>query len=176
MMTPEDIHKMVETEPTIWSGMAQERRFAAYVVSHLKVEQIKDLAQVAGFRSSEPKWSLDLSFYREAGQALELILKAVLAKQVRTKKRKKMIFSHDLIELWSEAGLADLDPEDMKRLRLFSRAVFWFGRYPTAKNSKVAQSENAALLNPPEDVSSLDWDDFDRFFNRVNEHFRSMPV
>lgn len=175
MKDAEEVHKMVGTEPAIWSRLAQERRFTAYVVTHLQVDQIKNMAREADFSSSEPGWSLEQAFYREAGQALESILKAVLAKHVCINKRPNIPMTHDLSMLWSEAGLKDLVPEDMKRLRLFSRAIIWFGRYPAAKNSKVAQAENLALREPPEDVSSLGWNDFERIFNHIKEHYQFAP-
>lgn len=155
-MRNSEVHNLIATEPQIWRRLAEERRFAAYALWHIPEAQVREMAHSADFQSSTPEWPLELSFYREAGQALELILKACLAKEVQAGTRSKMPLLHDIAELWGSAGMPRLAGEDMKRLRLFTRVGVCFGRYPVPSTYERGDRESALLRTPLEDVSSLD--------------------
>jgi len=113
--------------------------------------------------------------------ALELVLKAIL---IAKNPGAQPTFTHQLCELWQEAGLAQPSNEDQRWLRLLTESLYWLARYPAAKRTCDEEAAFAALAdlrNPavPDVVSdairkrllrAIPWDDFDRLYRRADAH------
>lgn len=165
--------ELLNSEPGIFWRLSQDRRLVAYLLWHLSDSDAQSATVATGYKASQTKPSILASAVREAGQALELILKAVILKGQRAEKSDGLQSGrtgHDLVILWSDAQLPVLTDEDQRRLLLFTRSLYWFGRYPAAISEK-AEKQEALRWNNRGDVSSLGWKDFERLYSTAENAY-----
>jgi HEPN domain-containing protein len=163
-----------------WDSSAAKARFAAYVLWRM-CDHIRhaEFAYECGHNSGDTDLGLLEAFRRECALALELIVKAVIAKKLKDRNadpgKEGVPATHDLPKLWRQANLAKLSGDDEFRLQLAKSILTWAGRYPTPKNVKAWVEENKdfdALEDPPQDKSkfvirtpvTMSWEDFDRLY------------
>jgi len=163
-----------------WKTGAAKARFAAYVLWHMyQTSRYEELARECGHQSGDAGLALLEAFSRESAVALELVVKAVIANNLRASvadsTTKSVPATHDLPKLWKEAGLPDLSREDLYRLQLVKSVLMWSGRYSTPRTVKAWERENRAfdaLEESPGDNSrfvartpiTLGWEEFDRLY------------
>lgn len=163
-----------------WDSSAAKAHFAAFALWQMrKSGQHEALAVESGHNSTEASLGLIEAFHRESAVALELVVKAVIAKQMRERSDDPAVevvpATHDVPKLWQQAGLPPQIGDDLFRLHLVKSTLMWSGRYSTPKSAKAWQEENKAfdvLENPtgkkrdftPRTPIGFDWDDFDRLY------------
>lgn len=163
-----------------WDSSAAKARIAAYVLWQMKdASRHSELAQECGHVSGDTSLGISEAFRRESALALELVVKAVIAKKLRERAADSATegipATHDLPKLWREAGLPSLSGDDLFRLQLAKSVLMWAGRYPTPRSVKAWEEETKefdALGNPPRDKTKLEfrvpitieWEDFDRLY------------
>ena len=163
-----------------WGSSAAKARLSAYVLwSTQGSSRLAELAQECGHASGDAELGMSEAFRRESAIALELVVKAVLAKRLSARgadpATEGVPATHDLPKLWRDAGLPKLSSADSYRLQLAKSVLLWAGRYPTPKSAKAWESETAefdALEDPPRDKSKIEfktpvtmgWEDFDRLY------------
>jgi hypothetical protein len=124
------------------------------------------------------------AFRRESAVALELIVKAVIAKKLRARRAdpstEGVPATHDLPKLWRDAGLPSLPDSDLYRLQLAKSVLMWAGRYATPRTAKYWEQENREF-KVLEDLRSdrsgfrfrkpigMDWEDFDRLYQIAHQ-------
>jgi hypothetical protein len=138
-----------------------------------------DLVQASGHKGGDAGLALLEAFRRESSVALELVVKAVIAKKMRNRgadpATEGVPATHDLPKLWNDAGLPALQREDRYLLQLAKQTLMWSGRYPTPRTVKAWEEETksfAALEDTPpepgrfvtEKPVALDWREFDRLY------------
>ncbi len=144
--------------PAHWSGRAANARLSAAAMWQLQDDG--DFARAVpasvGYGGT-PSIAYSEAFHREAGVALELIIKAVIAQHMTMRRAdpatESVPATHDLPALWSEAGLGKLGREDQYRLLVFRSVLTWSGRYATPRTVEAWERENEAfrVLEPPRD-------------------------
>jgi hypothetical protein len=90
------------------------------------------------------------AFRREASLSLELITKAVIAQRLQVGEDLGTITEvpviHDVPELWTDARLPELPPDDHARLIQARMYLQWAGRYPAPNKDEVGERDVADLL------------------------------
>ena len=163
-----------------WDSSAAKARFAAYVLWHMQdVSRHVELARECGHTSGDSGLAISEAFRRESAIALELVVKAVIAKNLRTRAADPATEgvppTHDLPKLWRKASLPALSGDDAFRLQLVKSVLLWAGRYPTPRNVKAWEDESRefdALESPSRDKArfqfrtpiTIGWEDFDRLY------------
>lgn len=100
--------------------------------------------------------ALHEGFCREAGVALELIIKAMIAQHIEAKRNTtaRPPDSHELLDLWSQAKLPSITKGQKLTLLEFGRVLKWAGRYPAPlkdeEYDRYASQEEALLEMPSE--------------------------
>jgi hypothetical protein len=128
------------------------------------------------------------SFRREAALALELVTKAVIAQRMELGLSPSHIVrvrpTHDLPELWKDAGLPELSREDQHRLMIATSILYWSGRYAAPKTDDVYDKERERekgfenVVGKLGDLQiyqarSFNWEDFDRIYTIAwNEYWQ----
>jgi hypothetical protein len=182
---PISIHEMRRRAPLHFSAKADNARFAAYVLWTMDPEARRRCAEQIGYDGL-----LSEAFFREASLALELMIKAVIAQRIELGMAMdhvtKVKASHDLVLLWADAELPVLSPDDLHRLMLARRNLFWSGRYAAPlrdEDFEKEREEMAPLENIPIDptgrlkarkLRSFVWDDFDRIYQVAATSFRAL--
>src|SRR6185437_5771901 len=125
-----------------WASSAEKARFAAYVLWRARDEAtlgpiIRDFA----YENGDTSLAVSEAFRRESAIALELIIKAVIAEQMRARganpAKEGPPAVHDISSLWGQAKLPDLNRDDRYRLLLVTQTLMWSGRYPTPRTVKA---------------------------------------
>jgi hypothetical protein len=163
-----------------WDSTAAKARFAAYVLWRMREGSLHaEMARECGHENGDADLALLEAFRRESATALELVVKAAIASRLRARvadlASEGVPTTHDLPELWQEAGLPTLSSEDSYRLQLVKSVLLWAGRYATPRSVKAWEQENKefeALEGPPIDhiesefrtPITLGWEDFDRLY------------
>jgi hypothetical protein len=179
-----------------WDSSAKKARLSAFLLwQTLEPAKLAALQHDADYSSGDADLALSEGFRRESAVALELIIKAVIAKKMELRydaSSDRVPATHDIPSLWRKAGLPELDRQDKYRLHMFKSILNWSGRYATPKTAKAWAQENrefSALDDPalPKGKFVLTtpiltgWEDFDRLFQvaAVELHGlrrRSLPV
>jgi hypothetical protein len=168
-----------------WDSNAAKARFAAYVLWRMRdISRHADLARECGHGRGDTGLALSEAFQRESAIALELVVKAVIASKLRARDAdpatEGVPATHNLSNLWREAGLPALSSEDLYRLQLVKSVLTWAGRYATPRSVKAWEEENKefdALENPTRDKTkfvfrtpiTFGWEDFDRLYQIAHQ-------
>jgi 4-hydroxy-3-methylbut-2-en-1-yl diphosphate synthase IspG/GcpE len=162
-----------------WDTSAEKARLTAFLLwQYIGVSKLAELTGELEYSSGDADLAMREGFRRESAVALELIVKAVIAKQLeleRAPPSDRVPATHDILALWVQAELPALSREDRYRLLLFKSVLMWSGRYATPRTAKVWADENAAFdaLNDPPPKSgefvfrtpiTFSWEDFDRLY------------
>lgn len=124
-------------------------------------------------------------FVREASIALELMVKAVITQRLEVGEDLGMITkvpaSHNVPQLWADAKLPTLPPDDYGRLVRARVYLMWAGRYPAPNKDEHGYRDDAdlwehayermsnfQLLRKPH---SFNYDDIDRIFGVARNCF-----
>src|ERR1700683_2072006 len=102
-----------------WDSRAIKAHFAAYVLWRvLQDSHINEIANECAY-SGAASLAVMEAFQRESAVALELIIKAVIARNYKARgadpATEPVPATHDLPELWRTAGLPELPREDKYR-------------------------------------------------------------
>ena len=118
-----------------WSTTAEKARLAAFLLWQTRdPAKIAQLERDADYHSGDAGLALSEGFDRESSVALELIIKAVIARQLELgggTPAERVPATHDIPNLWKEAKLPALDRDDSYRLLLVKSTLMWAGRYGT---------------------------------------------
>ena len=163
-----------------WDSSAAKARFAAFALWHLwKSGAYAEFETASGHTSGDAGMGIIEAFRRESAIALELVVKAVIAKNMRDRNADPaddvVPPNHDVPMLWIEAGLAPQTGDDLYRLHLVKSTLYWSGRYATPNTAKAWKKENDAfdavefpngkpsgfVARPP---ITFDWESFDRLY------------
>ena len=169
-----------------WSTSAKKAHFAAFVLWHMREEsRLSEMVHECTYAGGDAELSLVEAFRRESAIALELIVKAVIARKLQARGANPATecvpATHDLPKLWIDAGLPELPREDKYRLLLVKSVLMWSGRYGTPRTAEAWKKEQKAfdaLEDPqPEPANSnqprkfidripitFGWSDFDRLY------------
>jgi hypothetical protein len=163
-----------------WKRSAEKARFAAFVLwEMLDGSRLEKVVRECAYTGGDAHLAVIEAFRRESAVALELIVKAVIARKLQwggaDPKTDGVPATHDVPKLWLDAGLPELSREDRYRLFIFKSVLMWSGRYPTPKSPKVWEAENNAfdeLEDPPAEAGkfifrqsiTIGWLEFDRLF------------
>ncbi len=155
-----------------WDSSAAKARLSAFVLwKMMDTPGASEFAAECGHRGDDYGLALGEAFRRESAIALELVVKAVIARQMASRgadpAKEGVPATHDLPQLWTMAGLPELAPEDEYRLHLVKQTLTWSGRYATPRTVKAWEEENRQL----ESVEPTDGDSSERF--RVRTPIRS---
>ena len=178
-----------------WSTSAKKAHFAAFVLWHgMEESRLSEMVRESAYTGGDAGLALHQAFQRESAIALELVVKAVIARKLEARgadpATECVPATHDLPKLWTDAGLPELPREDKYRLLRVKQVLLWSGRYGTPLTAEAWKNENKAFDAledpPPEPVNSnqprefifrkpitIGWSDFDRLFKSP---FRSFSV
>jgi hypothetical protein len=135
-------------------------------------DALSDAAFKSGYYGT-PSVAAHEGFLRESALALELIVKAVIARKIELGCAPPCVVRvqpvHDLPRLWTDAGLPSLSRQDQRRLLLVKSLLTWSGRYAAPRIDDQFYQEEAAdaALRPPGLLRtnvSWEWEDFDRLY------------
>jgi hypothetical protein len=163
-----------------WTSSAEKAWFAAYLFWHMRDQaKLKEVIRECDYKNGDGDLAVIEAFRRESGVALELIIKAVIARSMEARRADPAIegvpANHDIPSLWSQANLPDLPREDKYRLLLVKQTLMWSGRYATPRTVKAWEEENKmfdTLEDPPtvpgkfviRNPITISWSDFDRLY------------
>jgi hypothetical protein len=170
-----------------WSSSANKARLSAFLLwqTH-EPAKLAALQDGANYSSGDADLALTEGFRRESAVALELIIKAVIAKKLELQydpNSERVPATHDIPALWRKAELPELDRQD--KLQLFKSILNWSGRYATPKTAKAWAEENrefSALDDPALPKGKIEfktpirtgWEDFDRLFQMAKSRLREL--
>jgi hypothetical protein len=170
------IHEMRRRAPAHFWAKADNARFVAYLLARgLSAELLAEMTAKVGYNGTPPIATAE-AFWREAALALELIVKAVIAKKIELGIARKHIVkvrpTHDVPKLWDEAGLPQPSSDDQRRLLHAKRILSWSGRYaaPRTDEQYYKEVEDEDALAPQgrggrlDRIPVLDWENFDRLY------------
>ena len=163
-----------------WQSGAEKAWFAAYLLWHMRDEaQLNTIIHQCKYKNGDAGFAVTEAFRRESAVALELIIKAVIARRMQARgadpASEGVPAIHDIASLWQQAKLPKLSREDRYRLLLATQTLMWSGRYAIPKTVKAWEAENKAfdaLEDPPSTPGqfvirqpvSLGWGEFDRLY------------
>jgi hypothetical protein len=121
-----------------------------------------------------PRVALYEGFRREAAISIELVIKAVIARQLELGCAKgstsEVPQSHDIPKLWDVANLPKLDLSGRRLLVSVKWILIWSGRYPAPTNdrSRIQQEAEFDALAPPfkgtfriQKIQGFGWPEFE---------------
>jgi len=153
-----------------WShfqSRAHEARISSYILYNFDPQTLE-----SKFGSST-QFAITKGFRREFSIAIELIIKSLMCLQ----EGKEPKPSHDVFDLWKDAGLPELDNDGNYRLSEICEILYWSGRYPAPLRDNLLLrsrerfekfSRRVPGLPKAYKVTSLSWDDFDNLYQIVN--------
>jgi len=167
-----------------WSTTADKARLVAFLLWHSRdPARVAQLETDAGYSGGDTGLALSEGFARESAVALELIVKAVIARQLELDNgtpAQRVPATHDIPELWKAAHLPTLDEGDRYRLLLVRQTLMWSGRYGTPRTVKAWEEERNALreFEPSVPASKtvvfwqppgFGWEEFDRLYQMARQ-------
>lgn len=167
-----------------WSTTADKAWLVAFLLWQSRDPvRVAQLEQDASYHHGDAALALSEGFERESAVALELIIKAVVAKQLELRggmPAERVPATHDIPKLWEQARLPALDEADCYRLLLFRQTLTWSGRYGTPRSVKAWVEENEAFrhFDPPmrpgrtivfRTPITIGWDNFDRLYQLAKQ-------
>lgn len=178
-----EINEERRRAPGHFAAKATNARLSAYVLWTASKKDQDDAVEATGYTGA-PQIALHEGYLREAALALELILKAVVARRLELGIAMRHITSvratHDLMSLWRDAELPPLSADDQYRMFVGKTILLWAGRYGAPKSNRDVireQIERERLVgrsridgkivfrtNP-----NFDWANVDRLFQIAYE-------
>ena len=170
-----------------WASRAENARLSACFLWQSRQPEETAAAVALCDYGGSPEVALSESYMRESAIALELIIKAVIARRMTARgadpASEGVPTTHDLPALWKEAALPVLEREDQLRLLRFKSVLVWAGRYATPRSEKAwdeERREQRPFENPAPQGSklrarkttSLGWEHFDRLYRLAAEELR----
>ncbi|MEO8381289.1 MAG: hypothetical protein ABI779_16645 [Acidobacteriota bacterium] len=161
-----------------WDSSAAKARLSAFVLWK-SIDRSAELGAECGHHGGDAGLALGEAFSRESAIAIELIVKAVIARRMQKRgadpAKEGVPATHDVPQLWKTAGLPALDEIDTYRLHLVKQTLVWSGRYATPRTPKAWEQENRELAAVEPRVEptgrfrartpiGFSWDDFDRLY------------
>ncbi|MBQ4807434.1 hypothetical protein J4717_08145 [Phaeobacter sp. HS012] len=173
---PESIWEKRRKAPWHFFAKADNARMSAFVLSHIDKAQADQFSKEAEYGGAHA-FALGEGFRREAAISLELILKAILC--VKTKSPPPP--SHDVYELWAQAGLPKTTDDDAYRLAELSQLLYWAGRYAAPRRDtdlgksqerldRHKRTKNLGSLKVQTFIP-LNWEEFDALYQTAASHF-----
>jgi hypothetical protein len=163
-----------------WDTRAERVRLSAFLLwqAARDPDRLATLRNEAHYSSGDAGIAMLEGFRRESAVALELIIKAVIAKQFRLRhasESERVPATHDIPKLWLEAGLPELESEDKNRLLSFQSVLNWSGRYATPRSAKAWAEENRTFAERGCLRISIwcGWEEFDRLFQTARARLLS---
>ncbi len=176
--SPEDDHRERSQEPMYWLNKASDLHASAgalwYCMEH---QRPQDVAKFLGLDNGLDMTVATWQVYRMlCGMALELAYKAIAVS-----KGKKVITTHNLVELAEEANVPLYDPKSRDVLELLTGCIVWDGKYPVPKKHETMEefaylsydtlyrkerTGNLTVLKPLE-PDPLDWQEFQKFWKQA---------
>jgi hypothetical protein len=165
-----------------WTTKAKKAHFAAFALWHMlqDASRLSEIVRECAYTGGDAVDAVGEAFRRESAVALELVIKAVIARNYKAPgadpATERVPATHDLPQLWSAAGLPELSREDKYRLLLFKSTLMWSGRYATPRDADAWKKENKefdALEDPPVDpdkpiirkpITTFVWSEFNRLY------------
>ena len=163
-----------------WKASAEKAHLSAFLLWRmLDSRRLAEAVAECAYNHGDAELAALEGFRRESAAALELIVKAVIARKLQWEgadpKNEGVPATHNIPKLWLDAGLPKLAREDRYRLLIFKSLLIWSGKYPTPKSSKEWVAENTAfdaledpLLVPGKFIFrkpiTIGWPEFDRIF------------
>jgi hypothetical protein len=173
---PISIHEMRRRAPLHYWSKAQNARFVAYALWVLDKDAQERRAEQIGYGGSTST-ALGEAFFREASLSLELIIKAVIALRIEVQLAQPHVVRvrpvHDLVSLWSDAGLPRLPSDDLHRLMIAKSILNWSGRYAAPLKDEQADRDREAMVKAHR-LRSFRWDDFDRIYQVAATSFEAI--
>jgi hypothetical protein len=131
-----------------WDTSVEKAHLSAFVLWQAREStRLAALQRDRHYSGGDADLAMLEGFGRESAVAVELIIKAVIAKQLRLRYAavsERVPVTHDIPKLWQDAELPELDKEDKYRLLLFKSVLMWSGRYGTPRTAKAWAEENSA--------------------------------
>jgi len=153
-----------------------EARRVAYAGFHNKAQNARISARLLWRSYKEsPNWNpgqvrriaYKEAFERESAIALELIIKANIARKTDNPPK----FNHDIPNLWFDAGLPKLLPEDRKVLLFCKMTMNWSGRYLAPKTDEAWEKDTKAMAQSKMDHRySLIYSGFEKVYQIAETH------
>ncbi len=159
---------------------------AAILSNQIDDKSLSDAINLTDY-SDSPGIALLEGFRREASIALELVIKAVIARKIEMGTAPKHVVrvrpTHDVTRLWNEAELPKLGREDQRLLLRVKSLLSWSSRYAAPYNDKQSEEkwEEDERLRPQnkepfriESIAStlsLTWENFDKLYKIAFKEF-----
>ena len=174
-----------------WSTSASKARLCAFLLWQAREPaRLTALERDAAYSNGDASLAMIEGFDREAAVAIELIIKAVIAKAMelrRASEKERVPASHDIPKLWQDAKLPKLERDNEYRLLMFKSILMWSGRYATPKSAKAWAEENRAFRefdSPAQKAGKLvfktpitiSWDSFARIYDVAAAELHSLKV
>ncbi len=166
-----------------WKSSAEKTRFSAFALWDLssKSSLIAELKAKCPNGTGDSCLTLSEAFRRESALALELVVKAVIARKIidGVLTEDKLSLSHDIPILWKNADIGDLSKDDSLVLWRAKQILTWSGRYATPKRAASWKEEDQEFekiqgrnLNSKDEFTfqlgdNLNWSDFDRLYQKA---------
>ena len=163
-----------------WRTSAEKARLSAFLLWRMRdPRRLAEAVAECAYDHGDAELAALEGFRRESAVALELIVKAVIARKLQWRgadpKTEGVPATHDIPKLWLDAGLPKLAREDRYRLLIFKSRLIWSGKYPAPKSPKEWVAENNAfdaLEGSPAEPDkfifrkpiTIGWPEFDRLF------------
>jgi len=133
-----------------WSTSAEKARIAAFVLWHTREEsRLSEMVHECSYSGGDAGLALVEAFRRESAIALELVVKAVIARKLQAGGANPATTcvppTHDLPKLWIAARLPELPRDDKYRLLLVKQVLTWSGRYATPRRAEEWNKENQSF-------------------------------
>lgn len=174
-----------------WKSSAEKTRFSAFVLWELSTDSnlIETMKAKCPNGTGDSSLTLSEAFRRESALALELVIKAVIARKITDGilGPEKLQLSHNIPELWKTAEICNLSKEDRIVLLRAKEILMWSGRYATPKTAEVWIQESQEFDNIKGKISYTereftfelakywDWPDFDRLYQMAYKVLVSPP-
>lgn len=179
--------EMRRRAPLHFWAKADNARMAARYLWEATEASMEEAAATIGYNSSTIVAAFE-AFRRESSLALELIIKAVIARRIEQGMAMKHVTAvrstHTLPKLWEDAQLPKLDRPEQLHLLQSGIALHWAGRYAAPLNDDRYERDMNAVeeLLVIETVGSLtlrktqplDWGHFDRIYSVASDAFWSL--
>lgn len=169
-----------------WRTSAEKARFTAFLLWQMEDStKLNDVIRQCNYPNGDADLAVAEAFHRESAIALELIIKAVIAEQMKARgadpATEGVPANHDIPKLWCQATLPELGREDKYRLLLVKSVLMWSGRYAIPRTWESWAEENKAfdmLEDPPPEPGkfvfrrpiTLGWSEFDRLYQMAKAH------
>lgn len=167
-----DIDDMRRRAPLHFWAKADNARYCAWTLWSLEQSGPTSDPSAIGYRGT-PEAALHEGWRRERSLALECIIKAVFAQREEGKPEPRVVRpTHNVSQLWGEAGLPKVNREDRIRLLMTWEILQWAGRYAAPRDGGSSHtSELSRLTRQSGSLASrlpaFGWSEFDALYQRA---------